>query len=483
MNSKIIRNYMYNTLFQVLVLLTPIILSPYLARVLGPEKLGVYSYAYNIADVIVSFALLGTYTYGCRQIAYVREKEAVCKKTYQEVSTLRLILGTIGSVIYLAITYIQQGERQLVFVILYFWVMAMILDPSWFFVGQEDMKPTAVKNSVIKIVTVCLIFCFVKSSEDITKYTLIISATTLVSNLVLYFQFKKYNVKQLLCFSNLSIHLRGSIALFWTQIATMIYLKVDKIMIEMLTKNASNVAFYDQAEKIVTIPLTFVTVLSTVMMPKIANEFANQNNDEISRLLNKAGQVSLFMACPMMVGIAIIANHFVPWFLGDSFLPSAIVISIISPIIVSNSLSGISGKQFFTATNQINVILIAYMSTAVVNVTINALLIPKFSYIGAAVATVISSYISVLIQYYIMNKQVKMNKTFISGMKYLACSFIMGIIVFYFDKFMSPSPITTIAECVLGFVIYFILLFILRDKTLFEMLSIVSNILRKKKNL
>lgn len=481
MNNRIIKNYIYNVLFQGLVLLTPIILSPYLARALGPEKLGVYSYAYNIADVVVSFVLLGTYTYGCRQIAYVRKDEGICQKTYQEVFTLRFILGIIGSIAYFVIIGIQHGERQLVFGILYFWVLAMIIDPSWFFVGQEDMKPTAVKNSVIKIATVCFVFLLVKDSGDLSKYTFIIAGTTLASNLALYFQFPKYSIKQKLRFSNLPMHLKGSVALFWTQIATLVYLKVDKIMIEALTGDASNVAFYDQAEKIVTIPLTFITVLSTVMMPKIANEFANKNNDEISRLLNKAGRVSLFMACPMMVGIAAIANSFVPWFLGESFTSSAAVVMIISPIIISNSLAGISGKQFFTATNQINIILIAYTSTALVNVTINALLIPKLSSVGAAIATVISSYISVFIQYYIMNKQVKIIKTLLYGIKYLICSLIMGGVIFYVDRFMSPTPVTTVIECGLGAAIYFLILIIIRDETLREMFAKVKDIINKKK--
>ena len=71
MNS-IKKNLFYNSLYQILVVLTPLITSPYISRVLGANGLGIYSYSYTIANYFLIFAMLGVMNYGNRSIAKVR---------------------------------------------------------------------------------------------------------------------------------------------------------------------------------------------------------------------------------------------------------------------------------------------------------------------------------------------------------------------------------------------------------------------------
>lgn len=71
------------------------------------------------------------------------------------------------------------------------------------------------------------------------------------------------------------MHLTSSMQLFLPQIASILYLQLSKVMIKYFNGEVSQIAFYDQAEKIVSIPMALITALSTVMMPRIANEFSN----------------------------------------------------------------------------------------------------------------------------------------------------------------------------------------------------------------
>ena len=196
----------------------------------------------------------------------------------------------------------------------------MIIDPSWFFVGQEDMKATAIKNSAVRLITVALIFLFVKRENDLTAYVAIMGFSALICNVLLFLQVKKYKVSYHFSLERVSYHLKGSLSLFWPQVATLMYLQVDKIMLKYLTSDISQVSFYDYGEKIVTIPLTLITTLSTVMMPRIANEYANNNTAGMRELLIKAGKFSMMLAMPMMFGMAISANKLIPWYLGVCLL-------------------------------------------------------------------------------------------------------------------------------------------------------------------
>ena len=80
--GRIAKNYIYNLMYQLLVLLVPLITAPYLARVLGSEGTGIYSYVHSMTSIICTISLLGIYNYGNRQIAYVRDNKEQISQTF-----------------------------------------------------------------------------------------------------------------------------------------------------------------------------------------------------------------------------------------------------------------------------------------------------------------------------------------------------------------------------------------------------------------
>ena len=425
--SKITKNYFYNICYQMVTLLTPLILSPYLARTVGATGLGIYAYVSSAANIICTIILLGTYNYGCRQIAYVRDDMVATEKVYNQMFSIRLMLGAIGTFIYVAYIVIT-GKFVKEFCVYYLWVLSMVVDPSWFFVGQEDMRPTALKNMLIKIISVVLIFLFVKNDSHVIRYTLIMAGSALFANLLLYVQLRKYKIHHYFTLENYKYHMKESISIFWPQVATLFYLQVDKVMLQYMHPDIRQISYYDYGEKIVTIPLAFITTLSVVMMPRIANEYSKHNMEKVRELLLRAGKFSLMLAFPMMVGLATCAKNLIPWYLGNTYQPSIAVIILVSPIILTNSLSGISGNQYLVATNQMGVLLKAYVSAALINVLVNVILIPIYGCNGAAIATIVSAMISVCIQYYYMHKQIGVKEYLYYGIRYAILSIPVGIV-------------------------------------------------------
>ena len=477
--GKITKNYIYNILFQMITLFAPLFVSPFLTRVLGAEQLGVYSFVTSSANVIVTIGLLGTYNYGCQQVAYYRDDELKCSDVYRQIYSFRLILGIVISVAYFVVTTFEVDYRKY-FIIYYTWVLSMIVDPSWFFVGQEEMKATALKNSAIKIITIVLIFAFVRNEMGLITYVGIMGGTALLCNLLLYSQLRNYHVSHRVTTENIKNHLKGSLALFWPQVASLFYLQVDKIMLRYLSGDISNVSYYDYGEKIVTIPLTIITTLSTVMMPRIANEYAKNNHESVRNLLIKAGGFSLMLAMPMMVGMAVCANKLIPWYLGDAYSPSILVIILLSPLILTNSLAGISGTQYLVATNQTNLLLKAYVSAAVCNVIINAATIPFLGCRGAAVATIISSTISVIIQYYYMHKQVGVKEYLMYGIRYFVYSIPVGIVAFVIGLGRDATPVVSLLQVIGGCAVYGIILLATKDRYAGMILGKAKSLMHKR---
>lgn len=71
--TSVVKNYIYNTSYQLLVLLAPLITTPYVSRVLGATGIGIYSYAQSIATYFTLAGAVGTTIYGQREIAFVRD--------------------------------------------------------------------------------------------------------------------------------------------------------------------------------------------------------------------------------------------------------------------------------------------------------------------------------------------------------------------------------------------------------------------------
>lgn len=478
--GKITKNYIYNIIYQLFVMFVPLVTAPYLARVLGAEGTGIYSYVYSMTAMICTVVLLGIYNYGNRQIAYVRDNKELLSKVFWQIMSARIVIAIVGTVVYFAVVFFL-GRYLWLFTLFYTYLLAYFVDCTWLYVGMEDMKWAVIKNTITKVIAVVGIFSLVRSEDDVAVYVLLQGGSILIANLLAYTQLRRYVSKPKLDFTNLKSDIWGAAMLFLPSVAATIYTQCDKVMIELLTNATNEVAFYDYSEKIVMIPLTFITVLSTVMMPRIANEFQKGHKDKISDIMNRSARFSFFLAFPVMFGLISIADKLVPWYLGDEFTPTIYAIMVIAPIVVTNTMLGISGSQYFVATNQIRVLVISQFSAAIANLIINALLIPRFGFYGAAISTLITSFACALIQYNFLLRQIKLHGLLKHSIKYLVLSILMFTAIRLITGTLEASPLTNVFQVFIGIASYTIMCLLIHDDQMKILLSKAKEILFVKK--
>ena len=260
MAKSLKKNYIYNLTYQILVMIVPLITTPYLSRVLGAESIGIYSYTLSITTYFILFGSLGVAMYGQSKVFY-------------EILLMRFT--TLGiSIIIFYITFAMKGQYSVYYKILLLEIIANALDISWFFQGIEEFKKTVIRNTIVKVVSVMCIFTFVKSSNDLNKYFLIYVLSTFLGNISLWMYMPKYieriSIKELQIFR----HLKPTVGLFVPQVAVQIYTVLDKTMIGAIVEDKSEVGFYEQAQKMIKLLITISTSLGTVMVPRMANTFA-----------------------------------------------------------------------------------------------------------------------------------------------------------------------------------------------------------------
>ena len=145
--KSITKNYLYNLTYQILILILPLITTPYLSRVLGANGTGIYSYTYTIVNYFVLFGSLGVSLYGQREIAYAQQKKQKRKQVFIELVLFRFITISIATIIYFMF-FIKSGVYSKYYKILLFEILACAFDISWFFQGLEEFKKTRRFNNI-----------------------------------------------------------------------------------------------------------------------------------------------------------------------------------------------------------------------------------------------------------------------------------------------------------------------------------------------
>ena len=268
--SSVKKNFLYNIFYHILTFIIPLILSPYLSRVIHAKGIGIYSYTYSIVYYFMLLTLLGVNNYGNRTIAKVRDDKTKLSKTFWSIYLMQLIMGIIMLILYFGYIFIFNIEYRTIALIQSLFILSSILDINWFFWGMEEFKKTIGRNTIVKILNAIMIVLIVRNDNDLWKYALIMGVMTCISQLILWIYIRKYINIEKIMFVDIKNHFKPNIVLFIPVIAVSLYKIMDKIMLGSLA-NVTEVGYYENAEKIINMPMTLITALGTIMIPKISN--------------------------------------------------------------------------------------------------------------------------------------------------------------------------------------------------------------------
>ena len=455
------KNIIYNSVYRCVVVIMPLITSPYLTRVLGAEKLGIYSSANAFATYFVIFTLLGVNDYGNRTIAQVRGDRNKLSDNFWQIYYLQFFLTFLLLAVYLISISIHR-KHFTIQLILAIYVLSSVFEINWFAFGLEEFKLTSIRSIITRIGIVICIFLFVRKPTDLWKYTLIITGGNLISLIIIlplitrYTDFRKPNFRKIVS------HIRPNIILFLPIIATSVYQYLSKIMLDSWSTEAE-VGFYQNAENIVILPSFITTAIETVLMPYASNLVAKGDNDEA--LFRSTLKYTSIMSIAMAFGMFAIAGDFIPWYLGSGFERSAVLVMLMAPIVFFNSFSTVMRYQYIIPHEMDTANLIAMFSGAGADIILNIILIPRFGAAGAAAATVAAYLVILLIQAFVISRRME----FFSAVRSFLPSVLFGILMVFCVRFISGFSFNIILkiglELIVGAAVFLVCTFVWLRKT------------------
>lgn len=472
-------NFIYNMIYQISLVILPLITSPYLSRTVGSEGLGYYSYSYSVVYYFMLIAMLGINNYGNRNIAAIRDDKEKVDYTFSRVYYFQLIVSGGTTVIYLYYCiFLCRANSVLAFAQL-FYVLSSVLDINWFFFGIEEFRITVVRKTVIKILTSISIFIFIKSPDQILLYALILSGAEFLGQLYLWFYLPRYAHFKKVPLKDVFQGTKEIVILFIPIVATSVYRYMDKIMIGQLW-TMEGVGQYDYAEKIIMVCLGCMTALGTVMLPKMVNLIANHKDKEVKAYLSNSMQFAMMMGSAIAFGLAAVGYRLAVIYYGATYKDCGQILVLLSVTVLPIAWANVLRTQYLIPSAKDKEYVISVLVGAVLNFAINFMLIPHLGLKGAVVGTITAEYSVSILQTIQVRNELDIKNFFKRSMPYFVIGLMMYIVTSAVGRITTESVSGLLLQVVIGGAIYVGLTVAYCIKTKNEIYEYVASFIRRK---
>lgn len=481
MNKSIFKNFVFNTIYSVVNIIYPLITLTYISHTVYASGVGRFSFCLSIVTIFLSIAQLGIPKYGIREIAKNQKHKKKYSQTFWELFLINAISTTIIIVIYVLclfnISYLKKYED--LFLVLLLLLFLNFFSVDWFFAGIEDFKYITIRSVCIKVISLIAVVIFVREPKDVLVYA-IIYCISIGGNNIVNILYARKKVIRPVCKLNLKQHFKAVMILLAMNLAVDLYSQLDTTMLGILSNEAS-VGYYTNPMKFVRVLVTVVISLGTVLLPRLSLLYNENKLSEVKYYVEKVWNLVIFSSLPFVFGIIACSQELVSVFLGSSFEPSNETLVILAFLIPILSIGNILSFELITI-NKENKILVAVSSGAVINLILNYFLIIGYSQNGAAIASVISELVVVLIKIYYVNREIQLGVSIKSFVKPLIINLIMFVVCIIIGDYLfawCTDIIRLILKVCVG-IISFVLfsVFVFKDE---NMLWILEYFFKKSK--
>ena len=458
------KNLILSTAYEILNIITPFITAPYIARVLGADGIGIYSYTNSIQLYFAMFAALGIMSYGKREIARNRDNMLEKSRLFIELEILLLFTTSIILLAWCAWIFITPTYK-IYYLILSFSLLNTIFDISWFYAGLERFQYIVYRNTCVKIITIILLFTMIKEESDLWKYILLVTGSTFIGSLSMWLPLKKEITWLKPKLKNIKVHFKETLVYFIPAIATSIYTILNKVLIGAITSNPSENGYYEQATNIVNMAksITF-SALNSVLTARVAYLFMQNKITEIKERIKTSIEFILFMGFGLTFGMIGISKVFIPIFLGPGYDKTVILLQLLSPIILIIGISNCLGSHYYTPAGYRGRSSKYLIAGSIANLIFSFLLIPNLMSTGAVISSLIAETLVTILYLKYCDGFLSFKFLLKSSWKKLLAGGLMLLGMYMAMQVIENRYIALGVIFMIGVIIYIASLWIFKDK-------------------
>lgn len=475
-NKNIKMNVIMNALLTMSSVIFPLITFPYVSRILLPAGTGKVSFATSLISYFTMFSQLGIPTYGIRACAKVRDDKTALSRVVHELLFINVVMSVISyALLVTAILFVPRlREEKTLYIIVGTTIILTAIGMEWLYKALEQYTYITIRSIIFKFVSLVAMFFLVHAQEDYVIYGGITIFASSASNILNFINAHKYIDFKYIGGYNLGRHLKPVSIFFAMSCATTIYTHLDTVMLGFMAGD-TDVGYYNAAVRIKTILVSVVTSLGVVLLPRTSYYIQHGQISEFKRISEKALNFVFLIASPLMVYFICFAKEGIFFLSGDAYAGSVLPMQIIMPTLLFIGISNLTGIQILVPQGKEIIVLYSEILGALVDIVLNALLIPKFASSGAAIGTLVAEFVVVVFQY--MQVQHDMQQAFhaIHYGRIAVCIVIASVLaglvkILYFNAFL-----TLLLSTCIYFLVYGLLLLYKKEPLICELYTQVKD--------
>ncbi len=471
-------NIVYNAVYQIFLVLVPLITVPYLSRVLGPKTYGIYSSVNNTVQFLMVFCILSLSYIGMRTISRTRTYGSSQDLTdaFWGLWYFQGIAGLITISLTILICSLARIQYWNYILLMLPYLISAQVDISWFFQGLADFGRVVLKNTAVKLVSVVLILLLVKSPADLWKYLLIMSVSTMLGSFVFWFDIHRYIGRPVRHFYKYRTTLRAIITLMIPQIATQIYTSLDKPLLGIF-QNSTQVAFYDNSQRISNMILGVITSISLVIMPKMASE----GKETQKVVMKKSLEATVMLGTLFSVIIMANTKEFVPFFFGEKFIPMIPLMFFFTLTIIMIPTGGVFANQFALANKRDKDYAFPVVIGAILEIILSYLLDRPFGATGAMIAILITEFVVLILRLWVVRDAYQFSYVFHDVPYYLIIAVVTLIVGLVIPKMIPSAFLNMALKSIIMIGIYLVMMFVLKLDFNQDIIKLCQNFFKRGK--
>ena len=478
--SSIKINTILNIVKTVFGIIYPLITFPYITRVLMAENIGKVNFGNSIVSYFSLIASLGITTYAIRECAKVRDNQEALNKTASQIFSINII-STLISYLALVITLIVaqplENYRELICIQSGI-ILFTTLGADWINSAMEDFKYIAVRTIGMQLVSLVLMFIFVKTPEDYITYAIISVLASSGANVINIFYRRKYCQTRFTFNMDIKKHLPPILLMFSMILSQTIYTNSDTTILGLF-RGDYEVGLYSTSVKIYHLVNTTIASVAWVVMPQLSAGFAKKDYQEVNKLLKYALNFIIVLGLPCIVGVNAIALPIIDLLAGSEFYGAVTALHILTITLSFSLLGGWFGNMIMLPAGREKICLLSCGISALVNIILNIMLIPSFGLNAAATTTAIAECIGLFILFHYRDRNIK-----VSNLKEMLKAPIMGsigivIVALIIRSFVNSYSLTCVVTIISSIMIYAMTLFFMKNEFAMSFLKPILNKIRK----
>ena len=471
-------NTFYNMLKTVCTIMLPLITFPYSSRILHAENIGKINFGTSIVNYFTLIAALGITTYAVRECSRVKNNAKQFSQTINEIFSINIVTTIISYLILVCCLIFVPNLKGYTILILIqsIPIIFTTLGADWINTTMEDFKYIAIRTLIVQVFILVDMFIFVKEEKDYYNYAIIFMLSTSAANIMNIVYRRRFCKTKFILKMNIKKHIIPIMMLFATTLSQTVLFSIDMTMLGIAQGDVS-VGLYSTAVKIINCVSQVVVSIAWVVIPKLSYDFANKNYNRINDMLYKVSLLTVTVGMPCVVGINVIAPELIEIFGGHEYVGAASCMQIMTITMGIGFIVNIIGNMILIPSMKEKQFMIACVISVGVNIILNGIMIPLWGMNGAAVATVLSSFVIVWIAVLKLDKNIhikNMKKVFAGILVGCLCIIISAWVI---KMFLNSIWITTIAVIFVSVVIYAVVLLIFKNEVAIQIVNIVKNLL------